>query len=198
MTPLATATPKEPHLKTLPKQCRKRHPMANQPLLSWRKTCVSIPKEKQSSKKILSELSRLATLHQTSTPQTAVCNAATSLDDKMHEHVSHKEKAGIDNKTLPSKVNACLNIQCPMRPLTHLIATRTQGQKTHLPLKVLMDPGSNHSHVHKPTLPKGAAPQTPTPARTLNGVSNYNQIVELQGALFPEFSQSKHIKWPFK
>jgi hypothetical protein len=45
MTPLATATPKEPHLKTLPKQCRKRHPMANQPLLSWRKTCVSIERK---------------------------------------------------------------------------------------------------------------------------------------------------------
>jgi hypothetical protein len=108
-----------------------------------------------------------------------------SLDDKMHEHVSHKEKAGTDNKTLPSKVNASLNIQCPMRPLTHLIATQTQGQKTHLPLKVLMDPGSNHSHVHERTSPKGAAPQItrPTPARTLNGVSNYNQIVEPQGAL---------------
>jgi hypothetical protein len=112
-----TAIPKKPHLKTLPKQRRIA------PLLSWRKTCVSIPKEKQSSEKILSELSRLATLHQTSTLQTAVCDAVTSLDDKMHEHMSQAGKTGTDNETLPSKVNACLNIQCPMRPSTHTIAT---------------------------------------------------------------------------
>jgi hypothetical protein len=110
MTPSATLTWKEPHLKTLPNQCRKRHPMANKPLSSWRKTCVSIPKEKQLSKKILSKLSRLATLNQTSMLQTAVCNAVTSLDDDMHEHMSQEEKAGTDNKrrsTPNDKANPC-------------------------------------------------------------------------------------------
>jgi hypothetical protein len=105
--------------------------------------------------------------------ETAVNNAVTLLDDDMHEHTMQEEK-GIDNKTLPSKVNTCLNVKCPMRPLTHLIAARMQGQKTHLPLKVLMDPGSNHSHIHERTLPKGAVPQItrPTPTKTLNGVSD--------------------------
>jgi hypothetical protein len=127
------------------------------------------------------------------TLETAVNDAATSPDDDAHEHTTQEEK-GTDNKTLPSKVNTCLNVKCPVRPSTHLIAACTQGQKTHLPLKVLMDPGSDHSHVHERTLPKVAAPQTtrPTPAKTLNGVSNCNRIVESQETLLPEFSQSKH------
>jgi transposase InsO family protein len=63
-----------------------------------------------------------------------------------------------------------------------------------------MDPGSDHSYIHERTLPKGAVPQItrPTPTRTLNGVSNYNRIVELQGILLPEFSRSKRIERPFK
>jgi hypothetical protein len=67
-------------------------------------------------------------------------------------------------------------------------------------LKVLMDPGSDHSCIHERTLPKGAAPQItrPTPTKTLNGVSNYNRIVELQETLLPEFSRSKHVDRPFK
>jgi hypothetical protein len=119
------------------------------------------------------------------TLETAVNNAVTSLDDNdMHECTTQEEK-GTDNETLPSKVNTCLNVKCPMRPLTHLIAARMQTQKTHLPLKVLMDPGSDHSCIHERTSPKGAAPQTtrPTPAKTLNGVSNYNGVVESQETL---------------
>jgi hypothetical protein len=50
-----------------------------------------------------------------------------------------------------------------------------------------MDPGSDHSHMHERSLPKGVAPQMtrPTPARTLNGVSNCNRIVEPQDNSVP-------------
>jgi hypothetical protein len=41
--------------------------------------------------------------------ETAANNAVTSLDDDMHEHTTQEEK-GTDNKTLPGKVNTCLNV----------------------------------------------------------------------------------------
>ena len=36
------------------------------------------------------------------------------------------------------------------------------------------------------------------PTKTINGITNYNRIVELQGILLPEFSRSKRIEKPFK
>jgi hypothetical protein len=90
--PSETATPKGPPLRTLPDQCRKRHYQANQPLLTWQKTCVSIPKRKQSSERILSDLSRLATLNKEHMLQTAVCNAVTSINDDIHEYILHDEQ----------------------------------------------------------------------------------------------------------
>jgi hypothetical protein len=195
-TPSETAMQNKPLSNKLPNKCRKRQCQTEKPSLTWRKTCVSIPKESMlpmSNERILFNLSRQATMNHKTTLETAVNNAATSLDNDTHERAT-QEKKGTDNKTLPSKVNACSNVECPMRPLTHLIAARTQGQKTHLPLKVSMDPGSDHSCVHERTSPKGAAPRTvrPMPAKTFNGVGNCNRIVESQETLLPEFSRSKH------
>ena len=67
-----------------------------------------------------------------------------------------------------------LCITCPMRPITHMLSQTIQGQRTHLPLNVLMDPGSDHSYIHEQVLPKGAIPKIVwvTPTNTLNATTS--------------------------
>jgi hypothetical protein len=89
----------------------------------------------------------------------------------------------------------CLNIESPLRPIACMIVEKTQGQRTKLPLQALMDPGSNHSYVQERASPKGAVPKMTksSPVKTLNGTTKHNHVVELDGLILPEFSQSRRI-----
>ena len=121
---------------------------------------------------------RMHTESESSLLEAAVSNATTSLYDEIHEF-SEEEK--IDDKTSTNKAtqkdNTLLNIHHPMRPITHLIAHLFQGQKTRLPLNVLMDPGSDRSFIHEQVIPKGTMPKVirPKVTRTLSRTINYTQ-----------------------
>ena len=89
-----------------------------------------------------------------------------------------------------------LNSESPLRPITFMIAECIQGERTKLPLKVLMNPGSDFSYIPERVLPKGAVPKTAVraaPTKTLTGIQTFDRMVELKGVILPEFSRSKKI-----
>jgi hypothetical protein len=133
--------------------------------------------------------------------ETAVSNTVASLYENIHEfEVEEANITRVDSKPLSDEADALLNIGKPTRPITHMIAHTIQGHRTRLPLKVLMDPGSDHSYIHARVLPKGAVPSTVRSRRTktLSGIIDYNRKVELKGILLPELSRSKHIEKRFE
>jgi hypothetical protein len=82
--------------------------------------------------------------------EAAICNAVTSLheDNELYIYDEEKEKKRKENIHQSTPATKYLNIQCPTRPNTYMIVEKIQGQRTRLPLRVLMDPGSDHSYIH--------------------------------------------------
>jgi hypothetical protein len=118
--------------------------------------------------------------------ETAVSNTVASLYENIHEFEEVEgENTRVDSKPSSNEADALLNIGRPTRPITHMIAHTIQGHRTRLPLKVLMDPGSDHSYIHSRVLPKGAVPSTVRARRTktLSGIVNYDCKVDLKGIL---------------
>ena len=131
----------------------------------------------------------------------AICHAVTSLTEDneiyMNDEITEqqKKKSSPMHNSPSEEAPKYLNIESPLRPITFMIAEYIQGQRTKLPLKVLMDPGSDFSYIHERVLPKGAVPKTvrTVPTKTLTGVQTFDRMVELKGMILPEFSRSKKI-----
>ena len=81
-----------------------------------------------------------------------------------------------------------------------MIAQSIQGQTVRLPIRVLMDPGSDFSYIHERVIPKGAVPKITVPlaTSTLSGTTAYDRVVELSGIQLPEFSRSMRINRLFR
>ena len=70
-------------------------------------------------------------------------------------------------------------------------AYQIQGSWYEMPLRVLLDSGSDYSHAHSRIVPKGINPNliTPQSGITIAGVSSSNRVITLSEITFPEFSK---------
>ena len=75
-------------------------------------------------------------------------------------------------------------------------AYQLQGAEYEIPLRVLLDPGSDGSHIHKRTIPNGIkATLVPTQSGvTIGGVATSNLQVRLNEIIFPEFEKHHSVE----
>ena len=83
-----------------------------------------------------------------------------------------------------------------LSPCTIMHAHQIQGQYYEIPLRVLLDLGSDDSHIKSTAIPKGINPKLgPTKyGTTISGISNSNKEIILQDLIFPEFSSHYTIQ----
>ena len=83
-----------------------------------------------------------------------------------------------------------------LSPCTIMHAHKIQGVYYELPLRVLLDLGSDDSHFRSTAIPAGIKPKLGKnkTGTTISGISNSNREVILQELIFPEFSSHYTIK----
>ena len=129
----------------------------------------------------------------------------TQTLDEYHCHFmkvdSYCYKNGEDMFDMPSVVNVNDELSSlKLRPTGVMVIDRIQKQKSKRPLKVLFDPGSDITFVHRRCLPNGAVPSklerpiaigTVAPDRAM-----HENKVTIQGIRFPEFTSTSRIDMP--
>ena len=102
----------------------------------------------------------------------------------MHVTPAHEFSSVIDN-ILP--------------PCTILLVNKIQGQPFNRPLRVLLDSGSDCSHIQKRVLPPGVEATSVNKAIIgMTGSATVAEEVELQDMVLPEFSRTLCINDTFR
>jgi hypothetical protein len=89
-----------------------------------------------------------------------------------------------------------ININKDISPMTLLVPRTIQKQPCSRPLRVLMDTGSDYSHIKRDALPLGATPSNhdlPITSNTFGDTVTNSQFVTLADIRLPEFHTSRRI-----
>lgn len=103
-------------------------------------------------------------------------------------------------ETMSEKVDVNNVLDLHVRPESIAILKNIQNTRVNCLTRVLIDPGSDDSYVHRRILPPGINGQTVKRAvNTIHGNNTLStQIVDLHGIVFPEFSPTQKVESNFK
>src|SRR5210317_439033 len=113
--------------------------------------------------------------------------AAYKAGEEVHETVSEKVE-----------FNRELNIH--VRPESVAIIKNMQNTRVNRLARVLFDPGSDESFIHRRLLPAGLNGKTERKSvRTITGENSLTtQVIDIHGLVFPEFSPTQKVSTNFK
>ena len=83
-----------------------------------------------------------------------------------------------------------------LTPITIMVVNTIGLKKSRKLLKVLLDPGSTSTMIHRDVIPRGCEPvqlQSSKNVKTLAGTLNTKQMVVLRDLRLPEFDKNRRI-----